>query len=204
MKRWLLASRKRYFDWAIFFALILVTLWFVSLLVAPYLAPPGTIYLGEDGVTGVVPEIEDNRAQINQIDNGFARGIYHAGDENCHQHSSRSFFLNDNQMPFCARCTAIFFGIMVGVGILMFLEIELIIWGLLLGLVPMAIDGGVQLFTQHLYASGSLGFFYESTNIMRFITGSIAGITAGLALGYVISEIGHMAVIRRDIRRGPG
>ena len=49
----------------------------------------------------------------------------------------------------------------------------------------------------------SVVFFYESTNLMRFITGTIAGIGAGLALGYVISEIGHMAMVRRDIKKGP-
>ena len=203
LKRWLFASRKRYFDWAILVALIFVSFWFVSNLAAPYLAPAGTINLGEDGVTGIVPEREDNGYQIDQIESSFARGVYDAGDGNCHQHTSRSFFLNDNQMPFCARCTAIFFGIVVGVAILMFLVVELNIWGLLLALVPMGLDGGIQLITQKLYANGTIGFFYESTNLLRFITGTIAGIGAGLALGYVISEIGHMAMVRRDIKRGP-
>lgn len=203
IKKWMLASRKRYFDWAILVALIFVSFWFVSNLAAPYLAPPGTINLGEDGVTGIVPEVEDNGYQIEQIESSFARSIYTAGDGNCHQHTSRSFFLNDNQMPFCARCTAIFFGIVVGVAILMFLDIELNIWALLLALVPIGLDGGIQLITQKLYASGTIGFFYESTNLMRFITGTIAGIGAGLALGYVISEISHMAIVRRDIKKGP-
>ncbi len=203
MKRWLLASRKRYFDWAILVALIFVAFWFVGNIISPYLAPAGTIHLGEDGLTGIVPTGEDNGGQIGQIENSFARSIYHAGDGNCHQHASRSFFLNDNQMPFCARCTAIFFGIVVGVAILMFLIVELNIWGLLLGLMPMGLDGGIQLISQNLYASGTIGFFYESTNLMRFITGSIAGIAAGLALGYIISEIGHMAMVRRDIKKGP-
>ena len=80
---------------------------------------------------------------------------------------------------------------------------ELNIWGLLLALVPMGLDGGIQLLTQELYANGTIGFFYESTNIMRSLTGTIAGIGAGLALGYIISEIGHMAMVRRDIKRGP-
>ena len=201
MKRWILASRKRYFDWAILVALIFVSFWFVSNLAVPYLSPAGTINLGEDGVTGIVPEVEDNGYQIEQIESSFSRGVYNAGDGNCHQHASRSFFLNDNQMPFCARCTAIFFGIVVGVAILMFLVIELNIWALLLALVPMGLDGGIQLITQELYYNGTIGFFYESTNLMRFITGTIAGIGAGLALGYVISEFSHMAIIRRNIKK---
>ena len=191
MKRWLSANRRRYFDWGVLIALIVTMFWLLSNFIAPFLASPGTIDLGEDGVTGRLSTLENNGEEIAQIDNDYARAVYNAGDANCHQHASRSFFLNDNQMPFCARCTAIFLGVVIGVAILMFLVIELNIWMLLLGLVPMGLDGGIQLLTD-----------YESNNLFRFITGTIAGITAGLALGYIISEIGHEIVIRRKIRKG--
>ncbi len=191
IKRWLRANRKRYFDKANFVGLIIVTFWFLGNVISPFLAPPGTIYLGEDGVTGRVPSVEDNAQQIDQIQNSFARVFYDAGDANCHQHSSRSFFLNDNQMPFCARCTAIFFGMVVGVAILMFLAIELNIIWLIIGMVPMGIDGTVQLLTD-----------YESNNALRFITGTSAGIVAGLAIGFIIAEIGYIVVTRKGPKPG--
>ncbi len=186
MKRWLQASRKRYFDWGVFIAFCIVAFWFIGNIISPYLIPAGTLNLGDDGVTGNVPAIEDNADQINEIESDFARMFYKAGNTNCHQRASRSFFLNDNQMPFCARDTAIFFGLVVGLALLMFLIIELNILWFFLGLVPMAIDGGVQLITD-----------YESTNLLRFLTGSLAGIVAGLALGYIISEIGIMSINKK-------
>jgi len=192
IKKYILANRKRYFDWGILAALIIVSFWFLGNVASPYLAPAGTINLGEDGLTGINAGLEDNADQIDEIDSAFARIFYNAGDANCHQHASRSFFLNENQMPFCARCTAIFFGIVIGVAILMFLVIELNIFWLLAGLVPMGLDGGIQLLTE-----------YESTNVLRAITGSIAGITAGLAIGYIVSEIGNTAIRRRMIKKGP-
>ncbi len=192
LKRWLSANRKRYFDWANLIGLIIVTFWLMGNIISPYLAPAGTIDLGEDGLTGHVPSAEDNAAQIDNIDSAFARVFYDAGDGNCHQHASRSFFLNDNQMPFCARCTAIFVGIVIGVAILMFLMIELNIIWLVLGMIPMGIDGTVQLLTD-----------YESNNLLRFITGTSAGIVAGLAIGFIIAEIGSI-VIRQRLKKGSG
>ena len=189
IKRWLSASRKRYFDWANLVGLIIVTFWFMGSIISPFLAPAGTIHLGEDGVTGVVTSIEDNAEEINNIDSSFARFFYDAGNGNCHQHASRSFFLNDNQMPFCARCTAIFFGIVVGVTLMMFLSIELNILWLIVGMIPMGIDGTVQLLTD-----------YESTNLLRFITGTSAGIVAGLAIGFIIAEIGNIVIKKNQER----
>ncbi len=192
LKRWLSANRKRYFDRANLVGLIIVTFWFMGSIISPYLAPAGTINLGEDGVTGHVPSAEDNAAQIDNIDSAFARVFYDAGNGNCHQHASRSFFLNDNQMPFCARCTAIFFGIVIGVAILMFLAIELNILWLIVGMIPMGIDGTVQLLTD-----------YESTNLLRFITGTTAGMVAGLAIGFIIAEIGNIVIQKRHLKKGP-
>jgi uncharacterized membrane protein len=44
---------------------------------------------------------------------------------------------------------------------------------------------------------------YESTNIMRFLTGSLAGIVTGIALGYIVSEIGTIVVLKRQIKKDP-
>jgi uncharacterized membrane protein len=162
-------------------------IWFLGNVITPYLAPSGTINFGNDGIVGA----GDKADEIAVIDNGVARFFYNAGDANCHQHADRSFFLNGNQMPFCARCTSIFFGLAIGAALLIFMSLELHIFWILLGLVPMALDGGIQLITS-----------YESTNPMRFLTGSLAGIVTGIALGYIVSEIGKIVVFKKQFKKG--
>jgi uncharacterized membrane protein len=48
----------------------------------------------------------------------------------------------------------------------------------LLALVPIALDGGLQLGTILLSSMGTIDFVYESTNVLRLITGVIAGFAA--------------------------
>ncbi|MDD4308413.1 MAG: DUF2085 domain-containing protein [Thermoplasmata archaeon] len=188
-KRWLSANRREAPDRPSILAFSILMVWFGGNLLSPYLAPAGTIYFGNDGLVGS----GDNAYEISQIDSGFARFFYKAGDANCHQHADRSFFLHGNQMPFCARCTSIFFGLVLGAGVMIFLSLELNVFWILLGLAPMALDGGIQL----------LGLFnYESTNLMRFLTGSMAGLVTGIALGYIVSELTKIAVIKTKIRKG--
>ena len=74
----------------------------------------------------------------------------------------------------------------------MFLALELNLIWLVLGMIPMGIDGTVQLLTD-----------YESNNLLRFITGTTAGIVAGLAIGFIIAEIGYIVIRRRHIKKGP-
>ena len=129
---------------------------------------------------------------ISQIENPLARFFYDAGDVNCHQNSTRSFFLNENQMPFCARDTAIFLGMAIGVLIIMFYIMELNIFWILAGLMPMAIDGGLQLIGLH-----------TSTNFLRFMTGIIAGIVVGIALGYIVGEFSGLLKDRKKYKKIP-
>ena len=164
---------------AIIVTFILTLAWFLGAAFSPFLIPAGTIDLGEDGLVGV----RDFTHTISEIENPVAKFFYDAGDVNCHQKASRSFFLNDNQMPFCARDTAIFLGLAIGVLIMIFITMELSIVWILLGLVPMGIDGTTQLLLDS----------YESTNFIRFSTGIIAGIVVGIALGYIIGEIAMLA-----------
>jgi len=187
LRRWLSDNRRNKLDKPSAVAFVILLIWFAGNVVSPYLATAGTVDFGNDGVVGG----SENDAEIALIDSGFARFFYHAGDANCHQHTDRSFFLNDNQMPFCSRCTAIFFGLGLGVFILIFLSLELNIIWIILGLVPMALDGGIQLLTD-----------YESNNPLRFITGCLAGIVTGIALGYIVSEMGKMAINRRGLKKG--
>jgi len=188
LRKWLSAHRRERIDKPALIAFTILLIWFIGNVITPYLAPANTIDFGNDGLVGT----GDKADEIANIDNGFARFFYRAGDANCHQHADRSFFLNGNQMPFCARCTSIFLGLTIGAAILIFFSLELHIFWILLGLVPMALDGGIQLITS-----------YESTNIMRFITGSIAGAVTGIALGYIVSEIGKIVVLKRQTKKVP-
>jgi len=183
LSNWLYAHRRRGFHPGLLIPVILCLMWFLGNIASPYLAPAGTIDFGEDGKVGE----GDNAAMISDIDSSFARFFYTAGDANCHQHSSRSFFLNDNQLPFCARCTAIFLGLVIGTLIIVFLEIELNVVWIVLGLVPIGLDGGLQLVTN-----------YESSNLIRSITGMLAGMVTGIALGFIAAEISTIALNRKQ------
>ncbi len=122
---------------------------------------------------------------------------YAFGDLNCHQKHERSWEINGNQMPVCARDIGIFLGFAIGClifGLRGFnrwtvrdtflsvfpdrwmgavygrdLRLVAVILVMGLGLLPMAIDG----FTQLLLDS------YESNNPLRLITGAGAGIVGG-------------------------
>tara|TARA_B110001452_G_C15235019_1_gene427622 strand:+ start:614 stop:1372 length:759 start_codon:yes stop_codon:yes gene_type:complete len=126
----------------------------------------------------------------------FAAFIYGFGDLNCHNKADRSWEINGNQMPMCVRDIGIFLGLAIG-GFL-FSRKGLNRWTLrdtflslvpdnylggvyksnrrtmamvviaVIFVLPMAIDG----FTQHLTS-------YESTAIMRLITGAPFGIFIG-------------------------
>jgi len=109
--------------------------------------------------------------------------LYIIGDGICHQDPDRSFFLNGNQMPVCARDVGIFLGFMLGLTIAILFDrgrpAEVTIHGIvgrihrtrippkrltmILGIVfiaPVVIDGALQLVTP-----------YESTNVTRLLTG---------------------------------
>lgn len=186
LRRWLSAHRRERIDKPSLVAFVILIIWFIGNIITPYLAPANTINFGNDGIVGA----DDNAGYIATIESGIARFFYHAGDANCHQRAERSFFLHGNQMPFCARCTSIFLGLAIGAALLIFFSLELHIFWILLGLVPMALDGGIQLITS-----------YESTNLMRFLTGSLAGIVTGIALGYIVSELGKIVINKRQIKK---
>ena len=157
----------------IFFALFLT--WSALQFLAPLSLPQGSI---DDlsGLTGV----SDNEKLISEMPAPWNM-VYSAGDKLCHQKAERSFFINDNQMPFCSRCTAIWLGLAIGLGFMVFYKIQLnekFIFVVIAGLVPIGIDGVGQLFG-----------FWESTNIMRVVTGLIIGIICGISIGIIIDEI---------------
>jgi len=84
-------------------------------------------------------------------------------------------------MPFCTRCTAIWLGLAIGLGVMVFFTIRLdekFLFIILLSLAPIGIDGVGQL----------LGL-WESTNLIRFLTGLLAGGVCGVAIGVIIDEV---------------
>ncbi len=139
------------------------------------MSPPNSIQL-ESGTVGVM----DNQEEIETL--SFPSDfIYSAGDRLCHQKPTRTFILNGNQMPFCSRCTAIWVGITIGLGILTFFHIPLdnrFLFLVIFSLIPIGIDG-----------TGQLLGLWESSQLSRVITGSFVGIVCGMALGLIIDEV---------------
>jgi uncharacterized membrane protein len=157
----------------IFFIPFLI--WILLQFFAPFIIPHNTV---DDlsGFTGV----SDNEKLKDSMAFPW-NSIYGCGDRLCHQKAERSFFINDNQMPFCSRCTAIWLGLTIGLGFMVFYRVKLdekFLIIMFIGLIPIGIDGVGQL----------LGF-WESNNIIRLITGLLIGFVCGIAIGLIIDEI---------------
>ena len=155
--------------------------WLLCLFIAPLTLPSNTVHFGERGVVGK----RDYSSEIKEM-NPFASFFYDLGDTQCHQKSSRSLFINGNQMPFCARDVGIFVGFALGAGIAVFRTINVRWWWIIVGLVPIGVDGTVQLLTE-----------YESNNPLRIITGGLTGTVTMLALGMVLQDISSTVKLGR-------
>jgi uncharacterized membrane protein len=167
--------RAKYFRSVIFIFFVFFSLWFLLQFLAPLALPKGSV----SDLSGLVA-ISDNEDTINDM--GLPWGfVYSAGDRLCHQKAERSFFINDNQMPFCSRCTAIWLGIVIGLGFMVFYKIQLngkFLFAIILSVIPIGVDGIGQLFG-----------FWESTNVVRVITGLLVGSACGVAMGVIVDEI---------------
>lgn len=155
---------------------VIFLVWSLLQILSPLLLPPNSIQ-DLSGKTMIV----DNQKTMDRIPFPLNQ-VYDIGDRLCHQRADRSFFINGNQMPFCSRCTAIWIGLVIGLLILSFFKVPLderFLLILILSLIPMGIDG-----------TGQLLGFWESTNLLRVITGLITGIICGMAVGILIDEIG--------------
>jgi uncharacterized membrane protein len=166
--------RKPWFPSLIFLLFLLFALWSALQFLAPFVLPAGSV----PDLSGVVG-VSDNDHITRNMSLPW-NVMYSSGDRLCHQEATRSLFFNGNQMPFCTRCTAIWLGIAVGLGFIMLFTVELtggFLVTLIISLVPIGVDGVGQL----------LGF-WESTNVIRFLTGLPAGIICGVAIGIIIDE----------------
>lgn len=153
---------------------LLFLIWILLQFLAPITLPYKSVN-SLDGAVGLI----NNQEKINNMNAPWSF-IYSSGDILCHQKADRSFTINGNQMPFCTRCTAIWLGLSLGLGFMIFYKIDLdekFIILLFLGLFPIGIDGFGQLFG-----------FWESNNIIRVITGILVGFISGLAIGIILDE----------------
>ena len=132
---------------------------------------------GETGDLSGSVGIYDNKEVIQDM-NPINKMVYYLGDLNCHQLSDRSYEYNENQMPFCTRDVGIFVGLALGFIFAIGRKIELTLPLVILSLVPIGLDGTIQLFTD-----------YESTNIKRIVTGMIAGFVTGIALKIIADSL---------------
>ena len=120
----------------IFFIPFLI--WALLQFLAPMAIPTGSV----NDLSGLVG-VSDNDLLIEDLPAPWG-SIYGCGDRLCHQKDERSFLINENQMPFCVRCTAIWLGLAIGLGFMTFYKIELdvrFLFIILIGLVPIGIDG---------------------------------------------------------------
>ena len=143
---------------------VLSLVFIIALFASPFLVEEGSLAFGREGSVGK----EDHGEAISNINSTIARGIYRFGDRYCHQKDHRSWDLNGNQMPVCARDVGLFIGIFVGCVFGSSYRRGIKILALILLLAPMAIDGGLQSLTT-----------YESYNPLRLITGIIGGFGIG-------------------------
>jgi len=159
----------------VFIFFVFFFLWVLLQFIAPLALQSGSV----SDLSGVVGSSENDYVIRNM---SFPWNVvYLSGDRLCHQRADRSLFLNGNEMPFCARCTAIWLGLAIGLGFMVLYMIELqekFLISIVLGLLPIGIDGIGQL----------LGF-WESTNLVRILTGLPAGIICGIAIGIIIDEL---------------
>ena len=188
-----------YARFGLWIVLIISFVWTVSLVLAPLTIPPNTVVALNGGANRI--DFWDLWAEMPP----YQAFIYLLGDIQCHQKSSRTIFINNNEMPVCARDASIFFFLTVGLvlssimrpdvsvsrALIRMLPAKLrskvekgnkpMIFSWLLGFIcitPLAIDASIQLFTS-----------YESTNVTRFLTGIPIGIFGGLVFGLLIQSI---------------
>jgi len=152
--------------------MLLSAIWLALVVLSPFLVPSNTL----KDLSGVVGGHE-NENQFKAL-GPVPHAVYWLGDAECHQLASRSYFLNGNQMPFCARDVGLLLGLVLGFGFAMFVRWKIPPLLVLLGLVPIAIDGGLQQVTS-----------YESTNPLRVATGLVAGLVLALLLAHFLFVI---------------
>lgn len=99
-------------------------------------------------------------------------GIYSFLSPICHQYPTRSFWILNRPFALCSRCFSGYLGLGIGFFAIrsQYKYFKRLIFGIAL-IIPGVLDGLFQLWTN-----------YESTNIIRFLT----GLSGGLGVFYII------------------
>ncbi len=177
-------------SYGILIAFVFCLAWFILVVTAPMMVPSNTL-LDLSGKVGT----HENDALFRNL-SAIPHAVYWIGDGECHTISERSFYINGNQMPFCARDTGLFLGLLLGFAPLLFVRYRINPFLALIGLVPMGIDGGLQLVTS-----------YESNNLLRLATGLIGGVACAMLLAlfiFAIKDSGPSPRSREDEPRPDG
>jgi Predicted membrane protein (DUF2085) len=135
----------------LFAVFISASIWTVLVVTAPLMVPSGTL----EDLSGVVGGHE-NEDQFDQL-SPLPHAVYWLGDAECHQLANRSLFLNDIVTFYRYKINPVY---------------------VLIGLVPIGIDGGLQAVTS-----------YESNNFLRMVTGLVAGFVLSLMLAHFLFAI---------------
>ncbi len=188
--------------------------WVVSIFLAPATIAPGTFAFTVGGANRV------DHWDLYSTDafNWFAKVIYVLGDAECHQLWYRSLWINGNQMPVDARDTSLYIFGLFGLFWAMMTPpamaasegvanafpprmkawarrlgpVRFTVLAVLLGLLPLAVDGFVQLFQAYTH--------YESHNATRILTGAPAGLVVGLLLGMMVKALKQFRVEQERFR----
>ncbi len=197
-----LAWAKMTWSKGLLFLFALNLVWVVSLFVAPLTIAPGTFAFTK-GSANIVDHW-DLYAQ--PAFNWYAKVIYVLGDAQCHQLWYRSLWINGNQMPMDARMTSLYAFAALGLlwamtatpsistsrGIANAFPARIRRWAervgpekfsvlvVFLGILPVAVDGFTQLLS---------GGAYESTNVLRVLTGVPGGLVMGLVVGVLVKSV---------------
>jgi len=150
-------------------AFLSLAIWLALVVAAPYMVAPNTLTDLSGRVGG-----HENEAKFKDL-GALPHAIYWIGDAECHQIHNRSYSLNGNQLPFCSRDVGLFAGVALGFGVAAFFRWKIPPLFVLLGLVPIGLDGGIQALTS-----------YESNNALRLATGLIAGLVLSLLLAHIV------------------
>ncbi len=182
----------------------------VAIVAAPLTIPHGTV----SGLYG--------RANIVDFASLWATlppvqgAVYYLGDVECHQISSRTIYLNGNEMPVCSRDASLFLFFSVGLMIAAVVKPDFAVSRMLLRLFPARMRGPLEkgnrpiyfvlllaiLFVGPLAADAGMQLItsYESTNPLRFLTGIPSGIFLGLIIGLMVQSLQFMPTPRRLAR----
>jgi len=167
--------RKQRVKSLVFVFFLFFFIWILIQFLAPFALPSDSV----SDLSGIVG-FSDNENVFQNMSFPWDV-VYSSGDRLCHQRADRSLFLNGNEMPYCSRCTTIWLGLAIGLGFMVLYTFELnekFLIAIALGLAPIGIDG-----------IGQLLDFWQSTNIVRILTGLPAGMICGIALGIIFDEL---------------